>query len=138
LANLFGGQNFSIPLDNSNGVSKTGYTGLRTHISGGMPTNTHTNQACFASYDHATLPAPALSVTYSNPPPTITSAADSPDPVTAGSPMTFTVGWNDPGDTVRALICKTSAISAGSCAGGEWAAGVPSSISPTTVSFSPS
>ena len=43
-------------------VSRTGYSGLRLHIDGGVPTAD--NYVQFASFDHATLPEPQLVVTY--------------------------------------------------------------------------
>ena len=46
--------------------------------------------------------------------PTITSATDSPDPVTEGSNITFSVDWADSdGDGVKTYICKTDAITSG-------------------------
>ena len=53
--------------------------------------------------------------------PSITSATDSPDPVTAGSDTQFSVDWNDDNATelVKIHICKTNAYS-GSCTGGSW------------------
>lgn len=55
--------------------------------------------------------------------PTITSATDSPDPVTVGNTITFSVDWNDTdGDGVKTYICKTNVVTAGSgCDGSTWA-----------------
>lgn len=49
-------------LTNLSSVNKTGYTGLRLHISGGQPTGNNT--AYFASFDHSTLTEPRLIVEY--------------------------------------------------------------------------
>lgn len=71
--------------------------------------------------------------------PAITSASDSPDPVSSGDPITFSVGWSDSdaGDSVKAVVCKTNQVSAGSCPGGSWATGALSATSPSTASFTP-
>src|SRR5207249_4250978 len=49
--------------------------------------------------------------------PSIVSASVSPDPGTPGGIITFSLGWNDPGDGVKAVICKTDSVSAGTCPG---------------------
>ncbi len=56
--------------------------------------------------------------------PTISSATDSPDPVTVGSDITFSVDWGDSeNDGVKTYICKTDSVTAGSgCDGGTWTA----------------
>ena len=52
---------------------------------------------------------------------TITTASDSPDPVTVGNDVTFSVDWNDVDDTTtRIHICKTNSITGQSCNGGNW------------------
>jgi len=59
-----------------------------------------------------------------NAPPTITSVTDSPDPVTEGSDVTFTLDWDDldVGELIRIHICQTDAIDGASqsCPGGSW------------------
>jgi RHS repeat-associated protein len=55
-------------------VSKTGYTGIRTHINGGQPAGR--NELTWASFDNTTETEPILKVTY-NQPPTATNL-DSP------------------------------------------------------------
>ncbi|PIU10765.1 hypothetical protein COT27_01410 [Candidatus Kuenenbacteria bacterium CG08_land_8_20_14_0_20_37_23] len=69
---------------------------------------------------------PYLSITYNdNSAPTISSIIDSPDPIGVGSPITFSVDWNDAdsGDMVKAVICKGSGITTSTavCKDGEWA-----------------
>lgn len=54
-----------IVMDNVAGVSLTGYTSYRLHISGGQPTGG--NNMYFAPYEHATLAEPQLIVTYQLP-----------------------------------------------------------------------
>jgi alpha-tubulin suppressor-like RCC1 family protein len=58
-------------------------------------------------------------------PPTAVSASDTPDPVVAGNSLTFAMSWTDPnaGEQARAVVCKTNAVSAGTCPGGAWATG---------------
>ncbi len=63
-------------------------------------------------------------VTFINFPPTITSATDAPDPVNAGSNITFTVDWSDENaDNTRSFICKTNSFTSSTltCPGGAWA-----------------
>jgi hypothetical protein len=69
--------------------------------------------------------------------PTVTGVTESADPVPAHGSITFTLSWTDgnAGDQARAQICKTNAVSAGSCPGGAWAIGSLTSSSPTTVSY---
>lgn len=131
-------QDYTINLANANGVSKVGYTGLRLHVDGGQPTGM--NHVYFTAFDDPTYPEPRLVVNYNlNAAPSITSVSDSPDPLTVGSVGTFTVGWNDPGDSVRAVICKTNSISStGTCPGGSFATASPSSTSPSTTTWVPS
>ncbi len=45
-------------------INKTGFTGLRMHVSGGAPTSGGGNHFRYASWDHATLDPPRLIVTY--------------------------------------------------------------------------
>lgn len=55
-----------------------------------------------------------------NTPPSIDFAIDD-GPVTEGSPVTFTVDWNDPGDLVRAYICTSNLMTTPqSCDDGSW------------------
>jgi PKD repeat protein len=124
------------------GVSRLGRTGLRTHISGGQPT-TGNSLAIWQFGNASNMPNPQLNVTYSLPsgPPTITSASDSPDPVTAGQTITFNVGWSDPdaGESVRALICKTNSVKpSGSCADDTWATGSFGTSTPATAALTTS
>jgi hypothetical protein len=121
------------------GVSRTGRTGLRTHISGDQPLG-YNSVEIYQVGNPYNMGNPDLNVTYSVPggAPTILSATDSPDPVTAGATTTFSVGWSDPdvGDQVRAVICKTSLVtSSGQCADETWAAGGYFSSSPSSVPF---
>lgn len=124
------------------GVSLTGYTGLRAHVSGEQPSSSNFAQIYeFGNWD--AMPEPRLAITYATPnsPPSASSASDSPDPVTAGGTTTFSVAWSDPnaGDSVRALICKTNSVtSAGGCANGAWAAGGYSTTSPSTAALTTS
>lgn len=80
LSDLTPGALNTIPLDNTNGVSTTGYTGLRLHISGGVPAGF--SIVLCAAFEHDTFDPPELVVTYSLPP------DPSPDP----SPSPSTVG----------------------------------------------
>jgi hypothetical protein len=90
----------------------------------------------FEGYASTTKNEPRLIVIYDNQAPAIMSAGDSPDPLTIGQVVNFTVGWSDSsGDAVRAVICKTNAVSAGSCPGGSWAIGSLSSSSPSSASY---
>jgi hypothetical protein len=121
------------------GVSRTGRTGLRTHISGDQPLG-YNSVEIYQVGNPYNMGNPDLNVTYSLPggAPSILSATDSPDPVTAGATTTFSVGWSDPdvGDQVRAVICKTSSVtSSGQCANGAWASGGYFSSSPSSVPF---
>lgn len=116
-------------------ISRTGSTGLRLHISGAQPLAM--NQVGSYTYDSATQPEPRLILTYTDPAPTILSAADAPDPVAPAGTITFSVKWKDPGDEVKAVICKTNSVSAGTCPGGAWAAGALSSTSPSSASYTP-
>jgi len=75
-------------------------------------------------------------LTVTNPRPTATSASDDPDPVVAGATIHFAVGWTDPGDSTRAVICKTAAITAdGSCLDGSWARGPMTATSPARADY---
>jgi hypothetical protein len=70
--------------------------------------------------------------------PTITSVTDSPDPVTVGSDVTFSVDWNDAdaGENIKVKICKTDALSAQNCTGGVWATSTAFTTSdPEAVSY---
>ncbi|HEX2057028.1 MAG TPA: hypothetical protein VHI71_01555 [Actinomycetota bacterium] len=124
------------------GVSLTGYTGLRAHVSGGQPTReNYVSIYEFGNIDG--MPEPRLAVTYATPnsAPTLNSVTDSPDPVTAGGTITFNVEWSDPnaGDTARALICKNPGVTAsGTCSNGTWASGTNTSANPAPVSYTTS
>ena len=52
----------NVPLDNADGISTTGHTGIRLHVSGGEPTGK--NSVCLAAFDDTSLPEPRLAVTY--------------------------------------------------------------------------
>lgn len=65
LSNFTGIGLFTIPLDNTTGVSKTGYTGLRLHISGGQPTGE--NWVGIQAFEDTSQPNARLSVTYELP-----------------------------------------------------------------------
>ncbi len=66
---------------------------------------------------------PTLELTYQlPPPPVLVSVTDSPDPIIEGGVLDFEVSWSNSSAPVRAVICKTNAISAGVCTGGSWAA----------------
>lgn len=125
----------------ASGISRTGRTGLRTHVSGGQP-NGPNSLEIWQLGNASNMPSSQLNVDYSIPggPPAIVSATDSPDPVVAGLTTTFTVAWSDsdPGDSVRALICKTNAVTSGSCSGGAWASGGLSTTSPSSASYATS
>jgi RHS repeat-associated protein len=113
-------------------VSGTSYTELRTYIDGGQPTGR--NSVSWASFDDPTLPEPRLIASYSTTVPSISSVSSSPSAARLGDLVTWSVGWNDPGDRVQALICKTNAVSAGTCPGGAWAIGHLSTTTPAVVS----
>lgn len=118
-------------------VSKTGYSGLRLHISGSQASGT--NYLNVVANEHPSLPEPALFVTFNTPPAT-SAVSDSPDPVTAGDALTFDVSWSDPdpGDQVRGVICKTNQISStGTCPGGAWTTGTSSATSPSSATYVP-
>jgi len=59
----------------------------------------------------------------SNYTPTISSVDDSPDPVTVGNNITFSVNWadDDEGENIKAKICKTDSLTNQNCDGGYWA-----------------
>lgn len=66
ITSLTAGKIARLPLSDLSGISKTGYTGFRCHVKvTGTPTGT--NQAIFASQDHATAQRPMLEVTYARP-----------------------------------------------------------------------
>jgi len=70
--------------------------------------------------------------------PTITSASDSPDPVTEGNDITFSVDWNDAdsGEQVKAKICKTDSLTSQNCGGGFWATSTAfTTTDPEAVSY---
>jgi hypothetical protein len=69
--------------------------------------------------------------------PVIMSASASPSTMTVGTPVTFSVEWDDPGATVRAVICKTNAVSSGACPGGAWSIGVLTTAHPATAASTP-
>jgi hypothetical protein len=73
-----------------------------------------------------------------NQPPTISSVSDSPDPVTVGSAVNFSVNWSDPnsGDQTKIHLCKTNTISGQTCSGGSWCETTGwSTTSPTNCSY---
>jgi len=55
--------------------------------------------------------------------PTISSVDDTPDPVTVGNNVTFSVNWNDEdaGENIKAKICKTDNLTNQNCDDGFWA-----------------
>lgn len=71
--------------------------------------------------------------------PTITSVTDSPDPVTVGKDINFSVDWNDvdAGENIKVKICKTDSLTNQNCDGGYWATStVFTTNDPETVSYS--
>ncbi len=64
-----------------------------------------------------------ITYTAGNNAPTITSAADTPDPTNPGRSVTFITDWNDAdsGETVKIKICKTNSLTGQNCDGGFWA-----------------
>lgn len=87
-------------LINLSNISLTGITAIRAHISGGEPTGY--NQVQWASYDHVSLAAPELLVTYDLPTPT-----DTPVPPT---PTETPVNTNTPTITDTPTITNTPTI----------------------------
>ena len=63
IASLTTGANNTFTLSNVSNISKTGFTGIRVHTSGGEPAGT--NQVEYAFQDHATNDEPQLAVTHS-------------------------------------------------------------------------
>lgn len=126
-----------IPFDNTDGVSTTGYTGLRLHISGGQPTGR--NSVCFAAFDNTELPEPRLAVTYVPDPPVVTGVVDSPDPALGGDQVTFYVSFLrvENGERHRALICASPFLNRlnGTCQDGAWATGLYSDEDTVTASM---
>jgi hypothetical protein len=110
-----------VPLDNTDGVSTIGYTGLRLHINGEQPTGT--NSVCFTAFDNTDLPEPRLAVMFLPEPPVVTEAWETPDPVMGGDLLTFYVRFMDleGGANTRALICRTPLINRqnGTCESGQ-------------------
>lgn len=53
--------------------------------------------------------------------PSITLVSDTPDPVIAGSKISFSTTWSDAGDQVKVKICKTNVLANQNCSGGFWA-----------------
>lgn len=65
LANITLNQDNTFTLVNANAsVNKTGYTGIRIGVTGGVPTGV--NQVGFGAWDHTTRVEPRLSVTYTS------------------------------------------------------------------------
>lgn len=62
LGSLVNGADNTLALMNLSNISKAGYSGIRTHVSGG--TTELYNEAIFAAFDHATLTEPRLEVIY--------------------------------------------------------------------------
>ena len=115
LDQFVGDKDITRALDNPDGVSTTGYTGLRFHISGSEPAGL--NSVCFAAFDDTNLPEPRLSVTYVPDPPVVLGAEDAPDPVIAGNEIEFDVSYLaiEPGEGHFALICTSNLVLAGDC-----------------------
>jgi hypothetical protein len=61
------GEQTSFALQNLSSIDSTGATALRMHVSGSEIAPTGPNDLAFVAFDHATLPAPALVVTYEMP-----------------------------------------------------------------------
>lgn len=126
-----------VPLDNTDGVSTTGYSGLRFHISGGQPNGR--NSVCFAAFDNATFPEPQLTVTYSPVPPYVLGV-ENDSARYPGQYQWFKVHHTDlvPGDTERAVICKTPFLNRlnGTCESGQgYTTGPWSSVSPAEAEY---
>jgi hypothetical protein len=85
----------------------------------------------------ATAAILAIPATASAAAPVIVSVSASPATMTVGTPVTFSVEWDDPGATVRAVICKTNAVSSGTCPGGAWSIGVLTTAHPATAATTP-
>lgn len=101
-------------------------------------TNAHVADCSAPPNGYSTKVCCAVTVISVNQPPSISSVADSPDPVTVGSPIAFTVNWSDPnaGDLTRIHICKTNAISGQTCTGGSWCDSASfSATSPTQCTY---
>jgi hypothetical protein len=101
-------------------------------------TETVTNVVSFASRQEPnSSQQPYLTVNW-NSAPSVSSSSVSPNPVSAGSTVTFNVNWSDPnsGEQVKAVVCKTNSMSSGSCPGGAWAIGGLSTANPASTSYS--
>jgi alpha-tubulin suppressor-like RCC1 family protein len=119
-------------------TSSTPATASYTPVTNDIGNRTYYAFAC----DSTNLCSPSISgtLTVNGTAPTASAATDTPDPVLAGNTVTFTVSWTDPnaGDSVRAVICRTNAVSNGTCSGGAWAVGSQTTTSPSTVSYTTS
>lgn len=82
-----GGADNDFALINLENVSKTGYTGVRLHISGGEPTGE--NRINFATFDHATATEPRLIIDYTEPPNVIDNRSKRASSIYVSSP------WRD-------------------------------------------
>ncbi len=60
-------------------------------------------------------------IDFSNTTPAITSVVDTPDPTNPNRSVTFIIDWDDPGDYVKAKVCKTNSLTNQNCDGGFWA-----------------
>jgi hypothetical protein len=83
LAQITVGAQNNFALTGLGSLSKTGFTGLRLHLSGGQPSGD--NYLLFASFDDPTLAEPRLVVTYSNAPPPPTPPTNTSPPTISGT-----------------------------------------------------
>jgi alpha-tubulin suppressor-like RCC1 family protein len=71
--------------------------------------------------------------------PQLGTVTDGPDPVAVGEVLTFSVGWSAPNPSaqVRAVVCKTNAVSAATCPGGHWSIGALEARHPSETAYVP-
>ena len=93
--NYAAGTDNDIALNNGNGVSVTGYTGLRLHLSGGAPAGD--NVVTFVLQEHAVSAEPRLVVDYNRNP------FGSIDEVSAANGRVHTRGWAIDPDTTAPI-----------------------------------
>ncbi len=105
-----------------------------SNAAGNTPTHIHNITVSFDTGSNWPPYRDAIIAKYSPVPlaPSITSVTDSPDPVSAGADVTFSVDWDDTG-SVKAKICKTDSLTNQNCDGGFWASTSPDFVSSDPV-----
>lgn len=111
IASITSGADNDFALINVSNVNKTGYTGLRCHVSGGTPTGS--NLVEFAALDHTTLVEPRLIVTYIVPTATFNIASSNDDADTRLDEENYLPSGTPTGDSVGNSISVSKWLSGG-------------------------